>query len=114
MSSIETSGKYVGLPDRVMGNSEVGHMNIGAGRIVKQDLVRINDDINTDQLKDNSILRETLNYTKEKKSTLHLMGLVSDGAVHSHINHFKYILRVAKNNGIKSVNIPLSTISSIH
>ena len=105
MSSIETSGKYVGLPDRVMGNSEVGHMNIGAGRIVKQDLVRINDDIDTDQLKDNSILRETLNYTKEKKSTLHLMGLVSDGAVHSHINHFKYILRVAKNNGIKSVNI---------
>ncbi len=105
MSSIETSGKYVGLPDNVMGNSEVGHMNIGAGRIVKQDLVRINDDIDADLLKDNSVLRETLEHVKCNNSTLHLMGLISDGAVHSHIDHFKYILSVAKDYGITSVNI---------
>ena len=90
-SSIETSGKYVGLPDNIMGNSEVGHMNIGAGRIVKQDLVRINNDIKLDRLKDNIELVNTFNYVKKHKSTLHIMGLLSDGAVHSHINHFKYI-----------------------
>ena len=109
VSSIETSGKYVGLPDGIMGNSEVGHMNIGAGRIVKQDLVRINEEIKSDYLKDNVELINTFNYVKKHKSTLHLIGLLSDGAVHSHIDHFKYILQSAKNNNVDSVQIHIFT-----
>ena len=108
-STIETSGKFVGLPDNVMGNSEVGHMNIGAGRIVKQDLVRINEDIVSNQLKKNIELIKTFDYVKANNSTLHIMGLLSDGAVHSHINHFKYILKSAKYHGVKLINIHVFT-----
>ncbi len=105
MSVVETSGGHVGLPDGIMGNSEVGHTNIGAGRIVKQDLVRINDDINNDQLENNSNLRFTFDHVTKNNSTLHLMGLLSDGGVHSHIDHFKYILNAAKNYGVKNIAI---------
>ena len=70
MSVVETSGGFVGLPDGIMGNSEVGHTNIGAGRIVKQDLVRINDDIKNDQLKDNVNLQFTFKHVIENNSTL--------------------------------------------
>ena len=102
LAVVETSGVHVGLPDGIMGNSEVGHTNIGAGRIVKQDLVRINDDIKNDQLKNNLNLQSIFNHVIENDSTLHLMGLLSDGGVHSHIDHFKYILNAAKNYGIKN------------
>ena len=77
VSSIETSGKFVGLPDGIMGNSEVGHMNLGAGRIVKQDLVRINDAINSDTLRSNSNLNKVFDHVKKNNSTLHLMGLLT-------------------------------------
>ena len=109
MASIETSGKFVGLPDGVMGNSEVGHMNIGAGRIVKQDLVRINSDIENNTLKDNVNLISAFNSAKKNNSRLHLLGLLSDGGVHSHINHLKYLLKAAKENNIKSTFIHVIT-----
>ncbi|HBL56206.1 MAG TPA: 2,3-bisphosphoglycerate-independent phosphoglycerate mutase, partial [Deltaproteobacteria bacterium] len=85
--------------------SEVGHMNIGAGRIVKQDLVRINEDISTNSLYNNVNLQSVFNNVKSNNSTLHLMGLMSDGGVHSHIDHFKYILQSAKQYGVENVAI---------
>tara|TARA_B100001029_G_C15062375_1_gene459679 strand:- start:1739 stop:3274 length:1536 start_codon:yes stop_codon:yes gene_type:complete len=105
MIPIETSGKFVGLPDGIMGNSEVGHMNMGAGRIVKQNLIKINDAIETNKLKDNSNLKALFNHVKSNNSTLHLAGLLSDGGVHSHIDHLKYILKSAKDLDLKMINI---------
>jgi 2,3-bisphosphoglycerate-independent phosphoglycerate mutase len=105
MVPIETSGKFVGLPDGIMGNSEVGHMNLGAGRIVKQDLVRINDDIKSNKLKDNPKLIQLFSRIKKHNSTLHLAGLLSDGGVHSHINHLIYVLKSAKAFGLTKVHI---------
>ena len=103
LSEIETSGKFVGLPDGIMGNSEVGHMNIGAGRIVRQDLVRINDSIESNELKNNPQLQEAYQHVKSNDSTLHIMGLVSDAGVHSHLDHFKYILPNASESGVKKI-----------
>ena len=85
MVPVETSGTYVGLPDGIMGNSEVGHMNIGAGRIVKQNLMRINENIDSDKFKQNQNLVTLFETVQCNKSTLHLMGLLSDGAVHSRV-----------------------------
>ena len=95
MIPIETSGRFVGLPDGIMGNSEVGHMNMGAGRIVKQDLVKINDEIKSNNLKNNPELLNLFNHVKLNNSTLNLAGLLSDGGVHSHIEHLKYLLKSA-------------------
>ena len=108
-SSIETSGKFVGLPDGVMGNSEVGHMNIGSGRIVKQDLVRINSDIQNDDMINNENLISCFELVKKNNSNLHFMGLLSDGGVHSHINHLKHLLNLAKINNIKKTYIHIIT-----
>ena len=105
LSKIETSGKFVGLPDGIMGNSEVGHMNMGAGRIVKQDLVRINDSIKSNELKNNTQLQNIFNHVKNNDSTMHIMGLISDGGVHSHLDHFEYILAVARENGVEKIAI---------
>lgn len=100
MVPLQTSGKAVGLPDGVMGNSEVGHMNMGAGRVVRQDLVRINDDIQADTLKNNPNLLELFKTIKDRQSTLHFIGLFSDGGVHSHLDHLKYLLTAAKKYGV--------------
>ena len=105
LSKIETSGKFVGLPDGIMGNSEVGHMNMGAGRIVKQDLVRINDSIRSNELKNNTQLQNVFNHVKTNDSTMHIMGLISDGGVHSHLDHFEYILAAARENGVEKIAI---------
>ncbi len=105
LSKIETSGKFVGLPDGIMGNSEVGHMNMGAGRIVKQDLVRINDSIQSNELKNNPHLQDDFNHVKNNSSTLHIMGLISDGGVHSHLDHFEYVLNAARKNGVEKIAI---------
>ena len=105
MVILEASGSHVGLPDGIMGNSEVGHTNIGAGRIVKQDFVSINESIKQNSLKDNKNLISTFEYVLNNNSTLHIMGLLSDGGVHSHINHFKYIINAAKDMGIEDVVI---------
>ncbi|NEJ83763.1 2,3-bisphosphoglycerate-independent phosphoglycerate mutase, partial [Rhizobium leguminosarum] len=80
-SQLQASGVAVGLPDGQMGNSEVGHMHIGAGRIIPQDLVRINDAIHSGELANNPILLGALSYAKQQNKSIHLMGLVSDGGI---------------------------------
>jgi 2,3-bisphosphoglycerate-independent phosphoglycerate mutase len=102
-STLQASGLAVGLPDGQMGNSEVGHMNIGAGRVVYQDLVRINRAVEEKELDTNETLVSALNYARENNKSVHLIGLVSDGGVHSHINHLMGICRIAKNSAIKNV-----------
>jgi len=102
-SKLNASGLYVGLPDGQMGNSEVGHMNIGAGRIVYQDLVKINKAIEENVLDSNKVYLDALKYAKENNKKLHLIGLVSDGGVHSHINHLKGLVSIARNNGLDDV-----------
>ncbi|SDF14974.1 2,3-bisphosphoglycerate-independent phosphoglycerate mutase [Chitinophaga filiformis] len=104
-STLVTCGEEVGLPEGQMGNSEVGHLNLGAGRIVYQELQRINVAIRTGELAANSVLQETFNYAKENDKALHLMGLVSDGGVHSHINHLKALTQIAKDKGLTKVFI---------
>lgn len=93
-AEILTHGEHVGLPSGQMGNSEVGHMNIGAGRIVYQELERINQTIKKDELKTNSTIQKFIQKAKQSSGKVHLIGLVSDGGVHSHINHFKGLVDV--------------------
>jgi 2,3-bisphosphoglycerate-independent phosphoglycerate mutase len=90
-STLITCGEDVGLPEGQMGNSEVGHLNLGAGRIVYQDLQRINVAIRNKSFEDNAALKQSVHYAKQNNKTLHLMGLVSDGGVHSHISHIKAV-----------------------
>ena len=99
------SGLYVGLPDGQMGNSEVGHMNIGAGRIIYQDLTRITKDIEDGTFFKNEELLEAMENCKKNDSDLHLFGLLSDGGVHSHINHIYGLLEFAKRQGLDKVFI---------
>ena len=98
-----THGMNVGLPEGQMGNSEVGHMNLGAGRIVYQDLARINLALENDTLKDEPALKQAFNYAKTYDKNVHFLGLVSNGGVHSHINHLKGLLTVAANEGLNNV-----------
>ncbi|WP_343689843.1 2,3-bisphosphoglycerate-independent phosphoglycerate mutase [Chitinophaga sp.] len=104
-STLVTCGEQVGLPDGQMGNSEVGHLNLGAGRIVYQELQRINVAIRTGELAGNAVLQETFNYAKDNDKALHLIGLVSDGGVHSHITHLKALTQIAKEKGLTKVYI---------
>ena len=101
---ISASGLDVGLPDGQMGNSEVGHTNIGAGRIVYQDLTRITKSISTGEFFTNSVLLKAMeNANSGSGHSLHLMGLLSDGGVHSHIDHIVALVRMAKQNDVKNV-----------
>jgi 2,3-bisphosphoglycerate-independent phosphoglycerate mutase len=102
---LECSGEAVGLPEGQMGNSEVGHLNIGAGRIVYQELTRITKSIKDGDFFSNKALVSAVENTIDKKSSLHVMGLLSDGGVHSHINHLKAILDLAEKNSIQKVYI---------
>jgi len=104
-SKLEASGLAVGLPAGQMGNSEVGHMNIGAGRVVYQDLVRVNKAVEEKELDTNPVLMEAFAYAKKNNKAVHLIGLVSDGGVHSHIDHLKGICTIASNQGLKNVFI---------
>jgi 2,3-bisphosphoglycerate-independent phosphoglycerate mutase len=104
-SKLEASGLAVGLPVGQMGNSEVGHMNIGAGRVVYQDLVRVNKAVEDKELDTNSVLLDAFSYAKKNKKSVHFMGLLSDGGVHSHINHLKGLITIANNNGVKDLFI---------
>jgi 2,3-bisphosphoglycerate-independent phosphoglycerate mutase len=97
-----TFGESVGLPEGQMGNSEVGHLNIGAGRIVYQELERINVAIKTGELAKNEKLLAAIDYCKKNNKPLHLMGLVSNGGVHSHINHVKALCDIAGQNGLSA------------
>lgn len=99
-TTIEPGGELVGLPSGVAGNSEVGHMNLGAGRPVRQDLVRINEAIEKNTLKDMDKLKELIEKTQTGSKRLHLFGLLSDGGVHSHIEHIKAILDILKDKNI--------------
>jgi 2,3-bisphosphoglycerate-independent phosphoglycerate mutase len=101
--TLEASGENVGLPDGQMGNSEVGHLNMGAGRIVYQQLTRIDKDIREKTFFRNPAFLDVCAKVKAAKSKLHLMGLVSDGGVHSHMNHIYALLELAKEQGIKDV-----------
>lgn len=102
---LETSGNAVGLPKGQMGNSEVGHLNIGAGRIVYQDFTRITKAIEDDELKNNIVINNAIEYAKKNNSTLHLIGLLSDGGVHSHNSHLYSLMECAKNKGIQKLEI---------
>lgn len=102
-SELITSGEDVGLPDGQMGNSEVGHLNIGAGRVVYQDLVRVNVEIKENKFQKNKVILDTLDYVKKYGKKLHLIGLVSDGGVHSHINHLKTLCTIASDQKIEKV-----------
>ncbi|MCB0510567.1 MAG: 2,3-bisphosphoglycerate-independent phosphoglycerate mutase [Chitinophagales bacterium] len=104
-SMLTTFGEAVGLPEGQMGNSEVGHMNLGAGRVVYQELQRINQAISSGDLEKNEVLIAAFQRAKEKGSALHLMGLVSDGGVHSHINHLIALCRYADRFGLEKVFI---------
>ena len=100
-ASLRTDGLHVGLPEGQMGNSEVGHINLGAGRIVYQDLAKINLAVTNDTLKDEAVLKEALQYAKTNQKAVHLLGLVSDGGVHSHLNHLYGLLDVIDDHGIE-------------
>ncbi len=104
-TTLVTCGEAVGLPEGQMGNSEVGHLNLGAGRIVYQELQRINVAIRDGEFQKNEHLAATIKYAKENKKPLHLMGLVSDGGVHSHTSHLKAICDVCKENNLSEVYI---------
>ena len=102
-STLVTCGEDVGLPDGQMGNSEVGHLNLGAGRIVYQELQRINVAVRTGEFQQNPVLLNAIRFAKENKKKLHLLGLVSDGGVHSHINHVKALASLCAAEGLQDV-----------
>lgn len=97
-----THGEYVGLPEDQMGNSEVGHMNLGAGRVVYQDLMLINKKAHSGELGKNEVLLAAFDYAKANNKKVHFIGLVSDGGIHSHINHLKALIKSAQENGVQN------------
>src|SRR6478672_6551457 len=104
-TTLTTCGEAVGLPEGQMGNSEVGHLNLGAGRIVYQELQRINVAIRDGELAKNKVILDSILYAKNNNKPLHLLGLVSNGGVHSHINHLKAILSLCKEHALEQVFI---------
>src|SRR5882762_8323904 len=104
-TTLVTCGEAVGLPDGQMGNSEVGHLNLGAGRIVYQELQRINVAIRDGSFAKNPVLLESIRYARTHGKPFHLLGLVSNGGVHSHINHLKAIIDVCKQEGLEKVYV---------
>lgn len=104
-TEIQACGLDVGLPEGVMGNSEVGHQNIGAGRVVDQEIVRINKVLDSENLQEIPVLKKGFEYIEKTGGALHLLGLVSDAGVHSHLNHLYSLLRIAKNSGVEKVLI---------
>ena len=102
-ATLVTCGEEVGLPEGQMGNSEVGHLNLGAGRIVYQELQRINVAIRSGEFQQNPTLLNAIDFAKKNNKTLHLLGLVSDGGVHSHINHVKALASLCAAQGLQNV-----------
>lgn len=101
-AELRTDGLHVGLPEGQMGNSEVGHMNLGAGRIVYQDLAKINLAVQKHTLKNEKPLIDAFNYAKANHKNVHFLGLVSDGGVHSHTSHLRGLIQAAEENGVKN------------
>jgi 2,3-bisphosphoglycerate-independent phosphoglycerate mutase len=104
-ASLRTDGLHVGLPEGQMGNSEVGHMNLGAGRIVYQDLVKVNLAFENKTLNTEKVLVDAFNYAKNNNKDVHFLGLLSDGGVHSHINHLIGLVDAANDFGLKNTYI---------
>ncbi|WP_405383649.1 2,3-bisphosphoglycerate-independent phosphoglycerate mutase [Maribacter sp. LLG6340-A2] len=104
-SNLLTDGMNVGLPEGQMGNSEVGHMNLGAGRIVYQDLAKINKAVKENTLKDEQVLKDAFEYAKTNNKNVHFLGLVSNGGVHSHTNHIKGLINAGYASGVKNMYI---------
>ena len=102
-SELRTDGEHVGLPEGQMGNSEVGHMNLGAGRIVYQNLAKINIAVREGKLSKEKEILKAFKYAKDHQKNVHLLGLVSNGGIHSHINHVKGLLSAANEHGVKNV-----------
>lgn len=102
-SRLFASGENVGLPDGQMGNSEVGHLNIGAGRIIYQDLVKINLECKTGEIRKNRVLTEAFTYARDNNKQVHFMGLLSDGGVHSMDKHLYYLCDITKDYGLRNV-----------
>ena len=102
-ATLVTCGEEVGLPSGQMGNSEVGHLNLGAGRIVYQELQRINVAIRSGEFQTNPVLLSAIRFAKENNKTLHLLGLISDGGVHSHINHVKALASLCATEGLQNM-----------
>ena len=110
-ATLSASGMDVGLPEGQMGNSEVGHLNLGAGRVVYQDLTRINQAIADGELKSNKVLQEA--FAKARGHPLHFLGLLSDGGVHSHQNHLIALARAAKEAGVEDIMIHAIRMAAI-
>lgn len=108
-TTLEASGEFVGLPKGQMGNSEVGHSNIGAGRVLYQSLEYINNKIKDKTFYDNEEIIKTIKHVKNNNTNLHLMGLLSDGGIHSHINHLYEILKMCKDYNLNNVYIHVFT-----
>ncbi|SEP92899.1 phosphoglycerate mutase [Virgibacillus subterraneus] len=104
-NQLQASGEAVGLPEGQMGNSEVGHLNIGAGRIVYQSLTRVNLSIKEGDFFEKEAFLKSMQHAKDKGKSLHIFGLLSDGGVHSHINHLFAMLKLAKDNGLENVYV---------
>ncbi|MDF4223514.1 2,3-bisphosphoglycerate-independent phosphoglycerate mutase [Maribacter sp. M208] len=102
-SNLLTDGMNVGLPEGQMGNSEVGHMNLGAGRIVYQDLAKINKAVNENTLSSEPVLKSAFDYAKKNNKDVHFLGLLSDGGVHSHTNHIKGLIAAGKESGVNNM-----------
>ena len=101
-STLRTDGEYVGLPSGQMGNSEVGHMNLGAGRIVYQDLAKINRAVKENTLQNEKVLKDAFSYAKSSNKKVHFLGLLSDGGVHSHISHLENLLEITAASGVSN------------
>lgn len=108
-SMLQASGPYVGLPEGQMGTSEVGHMNLGSGRVAMQPLQAINESIEDRTIFSNKEILDTLDHVKKNKSNLHIFGLLSDGGVHSHINHLLTLLEICKENNVNNVYLDICT-----
>jgi 2,3-bisphosphoglycerate-independent phosphoglycerate mutase len=104
-SRLHASGEDVGLPDGQMGNSEVGHLNIGAGRVIYQDLVKINKECKTGEIRNNLVLTDAFSYARDKNKQVHFLGLMSDGGVHSLDKHLYYLCDMTREYGLKNVFI---------
>ncbi|HIE45733.1 MAG TPA: 2,3-bisphosphoglycerate-independent phosphoglycerate mutase [Flavobacteriaceae bacterium] len=104
-ASLRTDGLHVGLPEGQMGNSEVGHMNLGAGRVVYQNLVKINKGYKEETLDTEKEVQAAFDYAKKNNKNIHLLGLLSDGGIHSHINHLKGLLRAAKTSNLQNIYV---------
>lgn len=108
-SILGASEEYVGLPKGQMGGSEVGHLTIGAGRVIKQELLKIDEYFEKNEFMTNEKFQEMIDHVKSNNSKLHLMGLLSDGGIHSHINHFKEMIKIVRESGIKKCYLHLIT-----